>query len=116
MWTPCRENVDEVQHPSYTAEKTIVTEFWKSDGLHLIDILPQNQKINAECFAEIIVPSLVSICYPDGTRCRGGKCAVRFDNARIHNSRAVTEKLMEESLKRVPHPGYRPFIPRAMPK
>jgi hypothetical protein len=28
----------------------------------------------------------------------------------------VTEKLMEESLKRVPHPGYRPFIPRAMPK
>ena len=84
----------------------MLTVFFNGDGLHLIDILPQNQKINAEYFAESIVPSLVSVCYPDGRRCRARKCVVHFDNAPIHNSKLVTEKLMEEGLKRMPHPAY----------
>jgi hypothetical protein len=36
--------------------------FFKADGLHLIDILPQNRKMNAERFAENIEPSLISVC------------------------------------------------------
>jgi hypothetical protein len=104
MWTLCPENVDELQHTSHAAKKTMVTVFFNGDGLHLIDILPQNQKMNAEYFAEIILPSLVSVCYSDGRRSRGRKCVVHFDNALIHISKVVAEKLTEENLKRMPHP------------
>jgi hypothetical protein len=109
MWTLCPENVDETQRPSHIAQKTRFTVFFNGDGLHLIDILHQNQKMNAEYFAENIVPSLVSVCYPDG-RCRARKCVVHFDNAPIHNSKLVTEKLMEEGLKRMPNPAYSPNL------
>jgi hypothetical protein len=78
--------------------------FFNRDGLHLIDILPQNRKMNAGYFAENIVRSLVSVFYPDGRRCRARKYLVHFDNAPIHNSKLVTEKLMEGGLKRMPHP------------
>jgi transposase len=88
----------------------MVTVFFNGDGLHLIDILPQNQKMNAEYFAEVILPSLVSVCYPDGRRSRGRKCVVHFDNAPIHNSKVVAEKLIEENLKRMPHPVYSPDL------
>jgi hypothetical protein len=36
---------------------------------------------------------------------------VDFDNAPIHNSKRGTEKLIEKSQKRIPHPGYRPDRP-----
>jgi hypothetical protein len=66
--------------------------------------------MNAEYFAENIVPSLVSVCYPDGRRCRARKYVVYFDNAPIHNSKLVTEERMEETLKRMPHPAYGPDL------
>jgi hypothetical protein len=108
MWTLSPENVDRVQRDSHAAKKTMVTVFFNGDGLHLINILPQNQKTNAEYFAEIILPSFVSVCYPDERRSRGRKCVVHFGNAPIHNSKVVAEKLTEENLKRMPHPVYHP--------
>jgi hypothetical protein len=35
---------------------------------------------------------------------------MHFDNAPIHNSRVVTEKLTEQSLKSMPHPTSRPDL------
>jgi hypothetical protein len=64
--------------------------------------------MNAEYFAENIVPLLVSVCYPDGRRCRARKYVVHFDNASIRKSSLVTEKPREEGLKRMPHPPYTP--------
>jgi hypothetical protein len=86
----------------------MLTVFFNGDGLHLINILPQNRKMNAEHCAENIVPSLVSICYADGKMCRAGKYAVHFDNAPIHDSKFVNEKRMERGLKRMPHRAYSP--------
>jgi hypothetical protein len=86
----------------------MLTVFFNGDGLHLIDILPQNQKISAEHFAENIVPSLVSVCHPGGRRYRARKYVVHFAKAPVRNSKLVTEKLMEEGLKRMPHPAYSP--------
>jgi hypothetical protein len=110
MWTLCPENVDEVQRLSHTGEKIIVTVFFPGDGLHLIHILHQNQERNAQYLAQIIVPSLISVCYRDGSRCRGRKCVVHFDNEPRHNSRVVTEKLMQEGLKRIPHLADSPYL------
>jgi hypothetical protein len=64
MWTLCPENVDQVQRASHITEKTMPTVFFNRTGLHMIDILPQNQKIDAEYFSEDIIPLLVSICCP----------------------------------------------------
>jgi hypothetical protein len=70
MWTLCPENVDLVQRTSNLAKKTMVTVFFNGTGLHMFDILPQNQKTDAEHFAQHIVLSLVSICYPIGRSCQ----------------------------------------------
>jgi hypothetical protein len=113
MWTLCPENVDETQRPSYPAQNTMLTAFLNGDGLRLIDILPQNRKINAEDFVKNIVPSLVSVCHADGRRCRARKYVVPFDNAAIPNSKLVTEKRIEEGVKRMPH---RPGSPHRSPR
>jgi hypothetical protein len=108
MWILSRENVDETEGPSHRAHKTMLTFFFNGDGLHLIDILPQNRKNNAEYFAENLVPSLVSVCHPDRRRYRARKCVVHFDSAPICNSKLVTEQRTEEGLKRIPYPAYSP--------
>jgi hypothetical protein len=64
MWALCPENVDQVQQPSHVAMKTMATVFFNGTGLHMIDILPKNQKMDAEYFAEHIILSLVSIWHP----------------------------------------------------
>jgi histone-lysine N-methyltransferase SETMAR len=110
MWTLCPEKVDQVQKVSHITKKTIATVFFTGTGLHMIDILPQNQKTDAEYFSEYIIPSLVSICYPTGRSFRQRKCVVHFDNAPIHNSKVVTDKLDEQNLIRMPHPAYSPDL------
>jgi hypothetical protein len=52
MRTLYPENVDQVQRPSHVAKKTMETVFFNGTGLHVTDILPQNQKMDAEYFAE----------------------------------------------------------------
>jgi hypothetical protein len=105
----CPEKVDEIQRPPYDGQKTMVIMFFNRDRMHMIKILPQNERLNAEYFAEIILSSsLVSICYPNGRRSRGRKCVVHFDNAPMHNSKKITDKLMKEDLKKMSHPAYNP--------
>jgi hypothetical protein len=52
MWTPCLENFDQVQQSSHIAKKRIATVLFNGTRLHMIDILPQNQKMDTEHFAE----------------------------------------------------------------
>jgi hypothetical protein len=51
MWTLCPENVDQIQRPSYLSTKTMTTVFFNGTGPHMIEILRQNQKMNAKSFA-----------------------------------------------------------------
>jgi hypothetical protein len=53
MWTLCPENVDQVQQPSHVAKKRMATVFFNGTGLHMIGILPQNQKMDSERFGSI---------------------------------------------------------------
>jgi histone-lysine N-methyltransferase SETMAR len=109
MWTLCPENVDQVQKASHITKKTMANVFFNETGLH-IDILPRNQKMDAEYFSEYIIPSLVSIYCPTARSCRQRKCVVHFDNAPTHSSKVVTDKLDEQHLKRMPHPAYNPDL------
>jgi hypothetical protein len=78
-------NSEEVQRPSRARPKTIGTVFFNADGMHMINVLLRNQKMNAEYFAKIILLSLISVCYPNGRKSRGRKCVVYFDNTPTHN-------------------------------
>jgi hypothetical protein len=100
MWTLCPENVDETERLSHPAQNTMLAVLFNGDGLHLIHILPPNRKMTAENFAENLVPSLVSVCHPDGTRYRARKYVVHFDTAPINISKLVTEQFMEQGLNR----------------
>jgi hypothetical protein len=110
MWTLCPDNFDQVQKASHITKKLMVTVFFNGTGLRMIDILPQNQKIDAQYFSEYVIPSLVSICYPTVRTCRRRKCVVHFDKAPIDNSKVVIDKLDEENLKGMPHPAYSPDL------
>jgi histone-lysine N-methyltransferase SETMAR len=110
MWTLCPENVHQVRSASHMSKKTMATVFFNGTGLHMIHILHQNQKRDAEYFSEYIIPSLVSIFCPTERSSRQRKCVVHFDNAPIHNSKVVTDKLDEQNLKRRPHPAYSPDL------
>jgi hypothetical protein len=88
----------------------MATVSFNGTGLHMIDILPQNQKMDAEYFSEYMMRSGISICYPTGRSCRQRKCLVHFGNAPIGNSKVVTEKLDEQNLKRMPHPAHSPDL------
>jgi hypothetical protein len=52
MWTLGPDNIDQIQQPSHIAKKRMATVFFNGTGLLMIDILPQNQKMDAEYFAE----------------------------------------------------------------
>jgi hypothetical protein len=52
IWILCPENADQVQRPSHIAKKTTAIVFFKETQLHIIDTLPQNEKIGAEYCAE----------------------------------------------------------------
>jgi hypothetical protein len=97
-------------HTSHITKKTMATVCFNGTGLHMIDSLPQNQKMDAEYFARHIMPSLVSVCSPTGTSCRQSKGVVHFNNTPIHNSKVVPDKLDEQNLKRIPHPAYSPAL------
>jgi hypothetical protein len=53
---------------------------------------------------------LVSICYPIGRSSRQWKCLVHSNNAPIHISKVVTDKLAEQHLKRIAHPSSGPDL------
>jgi hypothetical protein len=106
MWTLCLENADEAQRPSHVIEKTTVTVLLNGIGMHMIDILPQNQKMNAEYFATNIVTSLASVCHLNGKRLWERQCIVHLGNTPIHNAKVVTDKLEEENTKRTPYLAY----------
>jgi hypothetical protein len=93
-------------HTSHITKKTMATGFFNVTRLHMIEILPQNQEMDAEYFSEHMIPSLVSICYPTENSCRQRKWAVHFDNTRISDSTVVVEKSAKQNLKRMPHPAY----------
>jgi hypothetical protein len=52
IWTLSPENINQVQRPSHFAKETMAIVFFNGTGLHMIDILPQNQRMDAEYFAE----------------------------------------------------------------
>jgi hypothetical protein len=66
-------------------------------ALHILYVLPQNQKCSINPFAQTIVFSLLLISHLNGRRYCKGKYALDFGHALIQNSKVVAGKFGEES-------------------
>jgi len=85
--------------------KVLTSIFWDQDGTLLIDYLPKDQTINAECYLSLLV-QLKDILKEK--RCRKFTKGVLFlhDNARAHRALATQKKLAYVGFQCLDHPSY----------
>jgi hypothetical protein len=84
MWVASWEEVAEVERPSHYHRKTMMTVFFNGTGEFLIDILPDELKMNSAYFANNVIDVLALSCYPNGRLPHARKVMLHFDNAPIH--------------------------------
>ena len=88
-----------------SAGNILTSNFWDQDGILLIDYLPNDQTINAECYSSLMV-QLKDIL----KKKRRGKIIkgvlFLYDNAPAHRALATQKKLAYLGFKCLDHPPY----------
>jgi hypothetical protein len=80
--------------------------FFNGIGQFLIDILPEDMKIDTGYFADNIIDEMARLCCPQGRRSRERRIMLHFDNAPIHGTGAVRDRMAAAELERMKHPPY----------
>jgi histone-lysine N-methyltransferase SETMAR len=106
QWVASWEELDEVERPSHYHRKTMVTVFFNGTGDFLIDILPEGLKMNSTYFANNIIDVIAGSCYPNGRQPHSRKVMLHFDNAPIHSTDTVNDRMTLRELERMKHPPY----------
>jgi hypothetical protein len=110
MWVASWEDVDEVERLSHYHKKTMLTAFFNGTGEFMIDILPEGAKMNTAYFADKVIDKLAEACYPNGRPPHARKVMLHFDNAPIHCTDMVRDRLVLRELDRMKHPPYGPDL------
>jgi hypothetical protein len=110
QWVASWEEATEVERPSHYHRKTMLTAFFNGTGEFLIDILPEELKMNSAYFATNVIDVLAQSCYPDGRPPHARKVTLHFDNAPIHCTDTVTDRMMLRELERMLHSPYSPDL------
>jgi hypothetical protein len=84
------------------------TVFLNNSGQFLTDICLQGKKTDTVYFTDNIITFLASLCYLQGRRSHAHKVVLHIDNAPVHNTKLVTERIASEELGRMSYPLYRP--------
>jgi histone-lysine N-methyltransferase SETMAR len=88
----------------------MVTIFLNGTGDWVINVLPKGVDLDGDYFADQILTPLAEFCYK-GRRVPGHrKIRVHFDNAPIHKTKTVIDKIAELQLSRIEHPPYSPDL------
>jgi len=95
---------------SLTPKKHLLSVFWDSKGVILMDVLSANQTITAEYYSHLLerLKSLYRI-----KRCRNmavNETYLQHDNARPHTAAVTVAKMQSLNLIRIPHPPYSPDL------
>jgi histone-lysine N-methyltransferase SETMAR len=109
-WVYSWEDVEEAVRPSHYQKKTMVTIFFNGSGQFVIDILPIGVKMDSTYFADNIIDTLAGSCYPDGRQPGERKVMLHFDNAPIHCTAMITERMFLREFKKMDHPPYSPDL------
>jgi transposase len=110
--TSAREVVPRTKQ-NISAKKTMVTVFFTSTRLLLLNFLPEGTKFNQNYFVDTVLPNLYSEKRQIARRKGLPSFSVHMDNSMCHNGAKITEKLEKRHITRAPHPPYSPdLIPR----
>jgi histone-lysine N-methyltransferase SETMAR len=84
--------------------------FFNGTGKFLIDILPEGIKMDMDYFADNIIEEMARLCYPQRRRPRERRVIVHFDNAPIHCTGTVWDRMAAAELERMEHLPYSPDL------
>jgi hypothetical protein len=98
-----REVVPRTRQNIY-AMKTMVTIFFTSTRLLVLNFLPKGTKFNQDYFADTVLPNLSSEKRRIARRKYLPSFSVRMDNSMCHKGAKITEKLEKRHIARAPHP------------
>jgi hypothetical protein len=87
------DNAPIVERPSHSHMQTMFSVFFNGTGQFLIDILPECMEMDTDYFAENIINQMVRLSYIQGRRSRERRVMLHFDNARIHSSCTVWDRM-----------------------
>jgi hypothetical protein len=100
------DDISVVEHPSHYHKKTILSVFFNGTGQFLINILPEDTKMDTDYFAENIIDEIARLCSPQGKRPRERRIMLHFDNAPIHCTDTVRDRMAAAELERMEYPPY----------
>jgi hypothetical protein len=77
--------------------------FFNGAGQFLINILPEGMKMDTDCFADNITDEMARFFYPQGRRSRKRTVMRHFDNAPIHCTGTVRDRIAAAELEGMEH-------------
>jgi hypothetical protein len=89
-----------------SAKKTMVTIFFTSTRLLVLNFLPKGTKFHQNDFIDTVLPHLYSEKRRIARRKGLPRFSVHIDNSMCHNGAKITKKLEKRHIARAPHPHY----------
>jgi hypothetical protein len=83
---------------------------WNPTGLHVIDRLPDDAKMNSAYFVTNILTPLEQAIFPQGRAPHQKRLVIHLDNCSVHTSQVSTEWLEEHDMRRMSQPPYLPDL------
>jgi hypothetical protein len=110
MFAGSRESLVPRIRRETSGQKTLLTIFFPSRRLRVLEVLPKGTKFNQDYFIGAIFPGLYNekrrISRKDGFPA----FSVHMDNSMCHHGNKISEKLAKGSIERAPHPLCSPDI------
>jgi histone-lysine N-methyltransferase SETMAR len=105
-----RESVVPRIRRDISRQKTMLTIFFTSTRLLVLEALPKGTEFNQDYFIGAIFPRLYNEKRRIARKEGFPAFSVHIDNSMSHNGNKISEKLSKRSIERAPHPPYSPDI------
>jgi [histone H3]-lysine36 N-dimethyltransferase SETMAR len=89
-----------------TNKKHLLSVFWDSKGVILLDVLPRGMTITAEYYCGLLDKLKTAVMEKRRRRMTDGCLYMQHDNAQPHTAAITTQKLRQLHLNVLPHPPY----------
>lgn len=109
-WLGKDENRPQIVKTAQNSKKRMFCIFFSVDGVITRFVVPKGQTVNANLYANEILPKVFSNFMEKGGRTTVRDVMLHHDNAAAHKARIVTEYLRNERVELLPHPPYSPDL------
>lgn len=95
---------------SLFTKKIMITIFWSANGIHVIDVLDEDKRMNSEYFiSNVLVPITKCDAYKRAKK-ENKKFTLHMDNCKVHKSKKTLAFLNAHEISIAPHPPYSPDL------